>query len=153
MIIEGYCCLYNKEPDSHNEVFLKGAFAESIITRPVLPILRDHDLEQVVGHSIELTEDDKGLFIKALLYKNRYGFPLLKGGRLGLSVCFTIKEHEVIGYGELSKIRKAALSEVSVSVQPTCDTWVEKFTYEDKKGATKEVIWNNAKLAWEHRNI
>jgi len=63
---EGYASAFNNV-DYGKDVIVKGAFQKSLSESPKVPVLWQHNMQEPVGVSIELKEDDFGLYIKATL--------------------------------------------------------------------------------------
>ena len=67
---EGYASTFNNI-DHGDDVVIRGAFANSLAQNSQVPILWGHKMnEPPVGISVQLYEDDKGLFIKGNLPKD-----------------------------------------------------------------------------------
>jgi HK97 family phage prohead protease len=67
--IEGYASTFGNV-DYGNDVIVKGAFIKSISEQPSVPMLHQHSMNDKIGDSIELREDDIGLYIKAIFPKS-----------------------------------------------------------------------------------
>jgi HK97 family phage prohead protease len=65
---EGYASTFGNV-DLGDDVIIRGAFSNSLAKNSQVPILWQHQMTEPVGISIELYEDDKGLFIKGNLPK------------------------------------------------------------------------------------
>jgi HK97 family phage prohead protease len=68
MFFEGYASTFGNT-DLGNDVVEKGAFAKSIQARPTIKLLWQHNLNKPVGKSLELKEDNRGLFLKGRISK------------------------------------------------------------------------------------
>lgn len=66
---EGYASTFNNI-DYGDDVVIRGAFANSLAKNSQVPILWQHQMSEPVGVSVQLYEDDKGLFIKGNLPKD-----------------------------------------------------------------------------------
>jgi len=67
-IFEGYAATFSKTPDSYGDIIDKGAFKKTLKERfKRIKILWNHSVMEPIGKPLELTEDDKGLFIKGKL--------------------------------------------------------------------------------------
>jgi HK97 family phage prohead protease len=67
---EGYASTFNNI-DHGDDVVIRGAFSNSLAKNSQVPILWGHKInEPPVGISVQLYEDDKGLFIKGNLPKD-----------------------------------------------------------------------------------
>ena len=99
-VFEGYASTYNV--DAYGDRIQPGAFGASIAERKgKIPIFRNHNSEDWVGHTFEMSEDGKGLYIRARLFVDttagRDAFNLLKSiqdmdARAGLSIGFIPRE-------------------------------------------------------------
>ena len=67
--LEGYASTFGNI-DYGNDVIVKGAFMKSILEQSSVPMLHQHSMNDKIGDSIELREDDVGLYIKAILPKS-----------------------------------------------------------------------------------
>jgi HK97 family phage prohead protease len=65
---EGYASTFGNV-DLGDDIIVRGAFSNSLSKNSQVPILWQHQMTEPVGISIELYEDDKGLFIKGNLPK------------------------------------------------------------------------------------
>ena len=66
---EGYASTFNNI-DHGDDVVIRGAFSNSLAKNSQVPILWQHQMSEVIGISVQLYEDDKGLFIKGNLPKD-----------------------------------------------------------------------------------
>jgi len=60
---EGYASTFGNV-DYGDDVIVKGSFIKSLSETPEVPLLWQHNMSKPIGLSVELREDDKGLFIK-----------------------------------------------------------------------------------------
>jgi hypothetical protein len=60
--VAGYASTFGGEPDSYGDVIAKGAFLTSLIKRPNVRLLWQHDMAEPIGKVVAMHEDDKGLF-------------------------------------------------------------------------------------------
>jgi HK97 family phage prohead protease len=67
-IFEGYASTFGNV-DLGNDIIARGAFANSLAKSAEVPVLWQHQMSEPVGKSTNLYEDDKGLYIKAILPK------------------------------------------------------------------------------------
>jgi HK97 family phage prohead protease len=65
---EGYASTFGNV-DLGDDIIVRGAFSNSLSKNSQVPILWQHQMTEPVGISIELYEDDKGLYIKGNLPK------------------------------------------------------------------------------------
>ena len=66
---EGYASNFNNI-DHGDDIVIRGAFSNSLAKNSQVPILWQHQMSEVIGISVQLYEDDKGLFIKGNLPKD-----------------------------------------------------------------------------------
>lgn len=66
---EGYASTFGNI-DLGDDIIVRGAFSETLRKNSVVPVLWQHQMSEPVGKSITLYEDDKGLYIKAILPKS-----------------------------------------------------------------------------------
>ncbi len=119
--ILGYASVYNVA-DQHNDLIIKGAFAEQQIDHQNVKLLWQHDCTKPIGLIQSLAEDDYGLKIEGIINHNietgREAIELVRQGAVdGLSVGFNIK---LANYNNLNQriITKAQLVEVSIVTFP-----------------------------------
>jgi HK97 family phage prohead protease len=65
---EGYASTFGNI-DLGDDIIVRGAFSKTLEKNAMLPILWQHQMSEPVGKSVTLYEDDKGLYIKAILPK------------------------------------------------------------------------------------
>jgi HK97 family phage prohead protease len=65
---DGYASTFGNV-DLGDDAIMKGAFLSSLTKNSSVPILWQHQMSEPIGKSIELYEDDKGLYIKGKLPK------------------------------------------------------------------------------------
>jgi HK97 family phage prohead protease len=84
--LEGYASIFGNL-DSVGDIVYKGAFSKTLKERgDKVKFLWQHDSKEPLGRPLELVEDDKGLFIKAIISKTRRGIDtleLLRDGAIG----------------------------------------------------------------------
>lgn len=66
---EGYASTFGNI-DYGDDIIVRGAFANSLASNAQVPILWQHQMTEPVGVSVQLYEDDKGLYIKGNLPKD-----------------------------------------------------------------------------------
>jgi uncharacterized protein len=93
---EGYASVFNNT-DSHNDIIVKGAFSKTIQESKRVKVLWQHDPWQPIGKPIAMSEDSKGLHVKAKISNTTLGkdvVQLMKDGVIDeLSIGFnTIKD-------------------------------------------------------------
>jgi HK97 family phage prohead protease len=65
---DGYASTFGNV-DFGDDAIMKGAFVTSLAKNSSVPILWQHQMSEPIGKSIQLNEDEKGLYIKAILPK------------------------------------------------------------------------------------
>lgn len=93
---EGYASAFGNA-DSYNDIVVKGAFAKTIQESKRVKVLWQHDPHQPIGKPIAMSEDSKGLHVKAKISNTSLGkdvVQLIKDGVIDeLSIGFnTIKD-------------------------------------------------------------
>lgn len=127
---EGYASTFNNI-DYGDDVVIRGAFANSLAKNSQVPILWQHQMSEVIGISVQLYEDDKGLFIKGNLPKedtlvSGRIIPQMKVGSIKeMSIGFFTKNYDMAKDGirllkeidlfEVSLVTKAMNSQALVS--------------------------------------
>lgn len=127
---EGYGSVFGNV-DQGGDIVVKGAFAESLAahtqkgTMPAL--LWQHDHKEPIGVWHEMSEDDRGLYVKGRLLVDddplaRRAYAHLKAGSLsGLSIGFSIAKDNIDSDG-VRHIEKANLWETSLVTFPMNDS-------------------------------
>lgn len=125
-VFEGYGSMFGNT-DLGNDVIEKGAFRESLMSRPPekVKLLYQHKSDMPIGVFDEIREDENGLYVKGrLALKTKAGaeaYELLKMGALdGLSIGFKTDPKNV-SYeerGKVRRIKKVDLMEVSLVTFP-----------------------------------
>lgn len=90
---EGYASTFGNK-DLGEDIIMAGAFTKSLEEDKEVPILWQHNMQDPIGKSVELSEDDNGLYIKAILPKDD---DLVKGRVMPQMKIGSIKEMS-IGY-------------------------------------------------------
>jgi len=84
--LEGYASVFGNL-DSMGDIVHRGAFCKTLEQRgDKVKFLWQHDPKEPLGRPLELSEDDKGLFVKAIISKTRRGLDtieLLRDGAIG----------------------------------------------------------------------
>ena len=123
---EGYGSIFGNV-DLGNDVIQKGAFTKSLESRPPskVKLLYQHKSDMPIGIYDEITEDEKGLYVKGrIALKTRAGaeaYELLKIGALdGLSIGFKTNPKDVSyeDRGQKRIIKEVDLMEVSLVTFP-----------------------------------
>lgn len=135
-----YVSTWTREPDSYGDVIARGAFtgtlaewAESGFNIPVLWNHNDFDPNMFLGHVTKAVEDDRGLYVDAVLDLDnptaKQVYRTIKNRRVNhMSFAFRIKESEWITEDGIEKheLRELELLEVSIVPHPAnMDTSIE----------------------------
>ncbi len=100
LTFEGYLSTYGNV-DRDGDVFIKGAFKDSIAKKSTVPLCHNHNRSKVIG-MLELSDTDEGVYTKGTLnakdpFVVNEIYPLLKMGALdSMSVGFLTHEYEPI---------------------------------------------------------
>ena len=139
----GYASVFGVQ-DSDGDVIVRGAFRKTLDkareSGRMPKMLWQHRIDTIIGKFTEMTEDDRGLFVKGFLLldieKGREAYALLKAGVLdGMSIGFNIVDG---GRGESGRV----ISEV--------DLWeVSLVTW----GANPEALVTNVKARQSIRDF
>lgn len=144
----GYLVVYTERPNLNNTKLLQGTFHDDLISRQQqeirlgrsgtgIPVLLDHNYDQVIGKFTELNEDSHGLAVKGKvdlsLVKGRETWHLMKTGVL-TSMSYGLTLNTPAGAyryenKEILVIEKAHLLEgsiVSVPAEETAQLIVDK---------------------------
>ena len=146
-VFTGYASIFGNV-DSYGEVVVKGAFAESLREQPSVPVYWSHQMSNPmmnIGKTIELREDDRGLFVKAQLdLDSEMGAQvhrLIKDGRVGqMSFAFDVEDYAMADSDELGphvELRKLKVHEVSV-VQVGANQATELLDVKDRVTRVKD---------------
>lgn len=116
--IAGYASTFGGEPDAYGDVIVKGAFLDSLANRWP-KFLYEH--YEPIGKTLEIREDDKGLFGRWSIVDTQTGtdaYKLAKGGVLdSLSIGYWAEEYEYRADG-VRLLMKIDLPEVSAVAVP-----------------------------------
>jgi len=125
-VFSGYASAYAK--DLQGDKIAPGAFGKTIADhKGIVPILNNHDMDQLLGFSTSLAEDGKGLAMSGKLATETDGgqnaYQLLKlassvGFRMGLSIGFTTDDYAWDDATGLRTINAIDLWEVSLTPFP-----------------------------------
>ena len=126
-VLEGYAALFGIEADIwwFTEEIVPGAFAEAIGRDDVRALL-NHDANYVLGRNkagtLELREDDKGLWVKIILPNNTLGNDVYESVKRGdisqMSFSFYVTREEWISGEEGEKDHRKVLEVTLVDVAP-----------------------------------
>jgi len=101
--LEGYASIFGNL-DSGGDIVHKGAFGKTLKERGgKVKFLWQHDSREPLGRPLELREDDKGLFIKAIVSKTRRGLDTLELLRDGAINEFSIGYDAIKGGTDYSE--------------------------------------------------
>jgi HK97 family phage prohead protease len=123
MFFEGYASTFGNV-DLGDDVVEKGAFLKSIQSRPEIKLLWQHSMDKPVGKSIELKEDDRGLFLRGRISKRttlgQDTATLIEDGVIdSMSIGFFIKEYDIKeGIRHLKEIDLFETSLVTMPMNP-----------------------------------
>lgn len=115
---EGYASTFGNI-DYGDDVVIRGAFANSLAKNSQVPILWQHQMSEPVGRVTTLYEDDKGLYIKAVLPKedtlvSGRIIPQMKIGSIQeMSIGFFTKNYDMAKDG-IRLLKEIDLFEVSL---------------------------------------
>jgi HK97 family phage prohead protease len=116
--IAGYASTFGGEPDAYGDVIAKGAFLESI-AKGWPKLLFEH--YEPIGKTLEIREDDKGLFGRWAIIDTIKGTDAYKLARAGvldsMSIGYFTLEYEYRQDG-VRLLQKVELPEVSVTATP-----------------------------------
>jgi len=142
---EGYASTFGNV-DFGDDIVQQGAFNASLKLNPQVPILWQHRMSEPIGVSVELREDNKGLYVKATLPKadsqvSGKVMPQIKVGSIKeMSIGFFAEEtsfDQKTGIRTLEKINLYEISLVTKAMNPQA-------TVNDFK-SFKDVEINNLK--------
>lgn len=156
-IYSGYASIYDRV-DSDRDVIKPGAFVESIAEMQQdgrqLPALWQHRYDMPIGIYKEITETEKGLFVRASLPKDdsfvsgRVMPQLRVKSVASMSVGFILQEWENDARNEVRNITKGRLMEVSLATFPSNEgaviTEVKSVVpYQDLPLTDRDVAWDS----------
>ena len=115
---EGYASTFNNV-DHGDDIVIRGAFSNSLAKNSQVPILWQHQMSEVIGISVQLREDDKGLLVKGnlptddTLVSGRI-IPQMKVGSIKeMSMGYFVEDYEITKDG-IRLLKKINLFEVSL---------------------------------------
>lgn len=150
--IEGYCSVFGNV-DSYGEIVDKGAFTKTLSENSSVPILWQHDSKEPIGVSLEMREDQYGLYVKGQLnldtQRGREAHSLLQQKALkGLSIGFsTIKDEFKSGNRHLKELKLYEWSPVTFAANDLAQvTSVKSFKAADfaqnlQEATDREKLW------------
>ena len=112
---EGYASVFGVV-DEGNDVVLKGAFTESLLSRKP-KMLWQHDKIILIGTWLEVREDDVGLFVRGQILTDiqaaKEALVLVKAGEIDeMSIGYTVELSEMRGH--IRELIKVKLYEISL---------------------------------------
>jgi HK97 family phage prohead protease len=118
----GYASVFDRL-DKGGDVVRPGAFSQSLIRRPKVPLLWQHQASRVIGSIEHLREDARGLQVIGSIHDNEFGRLLareLSGGRLnGLSFGYRVASaRHAAGHREIEQLDLLEVSLVRHPMQP-----------------------------------
>lgn len=124
-IFEGYAATFSKKPDSYGDIIDPGAFKKTLAeSGKRVKILWQHSIMEPIGKPAEMTEDEKGLHIKAKLslgvQRAREVMSLMKDGVITeMSIGYdTIKQSYEEGTRHLKEVKLYDISPVVFAANP-----------------------------------
>ena len=120
-VFEGYASVFGVV-DQGMDVVERGAFRKSLGSRRV-KLLWQHDMSQPIGVWDEITEDERGLFVRGRLLKEvdkgREAMALLRAGAIdSMSIGYRTMEAIPEGDGRVRKLTEIDLFEISLVTFP-----------------------------------
>ncbi len=119
--VEGFASVFNNI-DSYKDIVLPGAFTKTLKKNRTIPMLWQHDSDEVVGVWTELEERDRGLYVKGTIVDTSLGldaYKLLKAGAItGMSIGYSTKGYEIDNDKGVRKLSELELYEVSLVTFP-----------------------------------
>ena len=123
-VFAGYAAIFGTE-DIEGDVIVKGAFANTLQRRQPhrVQMLYQHDATQPIGKWLDISEDDRGLFVQGqlLLNLNRAQdvHHLIRSDVLtGLSIGYRTEKSAAIGSGPARALYEVDLWEISLVTFP-----------------------------------
>lgn len=126
---EGYASVFG-ELDFGNDIVEKGAFTRTLTElkdkKRSLPILWQHNSSDPIGVYTEVSEDEKGLYVKGKLFlgvqKGKEAYELIKGGAVsGLSIGYGTRKYELDEKSGVRSLLDVELYEISLVTFPMLD--------------------------------
>jgi len=149
-IFEGYAAVFNNV-DLGKDKILPGAFKKSIQERGnKIKILWQHDHKIPIGKSLEIKEDDYGLWVKGKLSmteKGKEAYQLMKDGVIdALSIGYNVIKREYKnGVRLLKEVKLGEFSPVSFPMNPSAKITDVKtvIDYLNLPLADRDMDWNS----------
>lgn len=153
---EGYASMFGNV-DRTMDIVERGAFAKSLGSGRKIKMLWQHDMSQPIGVWDEISEDERGLFVKGRLLKDvRKGaeaMALLRAGAIdSMSIGYRTIEAVPEAGGRVRKLVEVELHEISLVTFPANEratvTDVKSITTErDFEGYLREAGWSRKEAA------
>jgi hypothetical protein len=126
MVISGLASPFGGPPDEQGDIIDRGAYQETLLSRPSIPILYQHDQREPIGKTIWMTEGDLGLLFSAKITPTRRGadtWKLVKDSVLsGISIGYDVKQSgRTQEPGEKRRLLKIDLFELSLVTWPAAE--------------------------------
>ena len=142
--LEGYAAAFNNV-DRVKDIIHPGAFAKTISERGnKTRLLWQHDSKEVIGKPVELREDDRGLFLRAIISdtaKGRDALALLKDGAVdSMSIGYEVvaSDFEQKDGETIRNLREIKLHEVSLVTFPANEEAVVTAVKQDDAAEPEE---------------
>jgi len=141
IIIEGYASVFD-HIDTHGDVTKKGCFVDELKTYPYRSMLFGHDATRVLGHWLDMFEDDKGLRVLGCVTDKQAIQLVTCKALLGLSIGYSATD--INQKNDHRNLKGIWLQEVSITPIPCnrhalilgCDAWNEGMD-DDRFGVKK----------------
>jgi HK97 family phage prohead protease len=126
-IFTAYASTWHQDPDRQGDVIQRGAYRESILARPSIPLLWAHSATETIGRCSGFVEDNHGLKFEGEICKDvrrgREAIDLLRGGFVNsFSIGFGIDDYSYRGGDGARVLKRISLYEVSVVPVPADET-------------------------------
>ena len=119
-IISGYASTYDL--DQGGDIIVRGAFAKTLETNSKrVKVLWQHNSQMPIGRPVNMTEDERGLYVESYIAKTRQGDEALELAREGIidsmSIGYMVNESEYKDDG-VRVITELSLMEYSLVTWP-----------------------------------
>lgn len=128
LIVEGYACTTHFIPN-RAEVFMHGCFDAFLKTAPTVPLLYDHDPDDLIGYFTQLEQREDGLWAVATVTDHRVK------NRWPEFVNFSMRPliQKATWFGGTRYVSQALLMEISLvftPANPRCIATLKEYEYE-----------------------
>lgn len=138
LIIEGYAAIFGNI-DSYGDRIQKGAFEKTLIERKGrIPFCYQHDIWNPIGKPMEIKEDDKGLFVRAMIsaaeddIQTKIREEILKEMSIGYrTLNSTTAMQDGVPVNELTEVKLVEISIVTIAANPLAT--IESYKTEAEK--------------------